>query len=257
MKLHWIDTSLIILYLVLVGILGLVIRKKASSKLDNYYLAGRNVPWWMLGIAGCSSYIDIGGTMAMVGALFYLGLKSVWMTHIFWGWFIIAGYMAFQAKWIRRSGVMTFAEWNETRFGKNRDAEMARLASAIFLLVLMIFNLMYIAVGIGKFAEAFFPISRWQATLIVFGVVGLYVTVAGFYGVIITDMIQTVLIAAGAVLLTIIIFSNGIGIDLAQSQPAGWSQLAPSWNLWDGYLNSTPAAYQHFDLFGPLIFIGF
>ena len=195
--------------------------------------------------------------MAMVGALFYLGLKSVWMTHIFWGWFIIAGYMAFQAKWIRRSGVMTFAEWNETRFGKNRDAEMARLASAIFLLVLMIFNLMYIAVGIGKFAEAFFPISRWQATLIVFGVVGLYVTVAGFYGVIITDMIQTVLIAAGAVLLTIIIFSNGIGIDLAQSQPAGWSQLAPSWNLWDGYLNSTPAAYQHFDLFGPLIFIGF
>ncbi len=257
MELNLIDASIVIFYLLGVAVLGFFIQKKASAKLDNYYLAGRNVPWWMLGIAGCSSYIDIGGTMAMVGALFYLGLKSVWMTHIFWGWFMIAGYMAFQAKWIRRSGVMTFAEWNETRFGKNRDAEMARLVSAIFLLVLMIFNLIYIAVGIGKFAETFFPIERWQATLIVFGVVGLYVTLAGFYGVIITDMIQTVLIAAGAVLLTVIIFSNGIGTGLAETHPEGWSQLAPSWNLWDGFLNTTPASYQHFELFGPLLFIGF
>ena len=257
MELNLIDASIVVLYLAGVAILGFFIQKKASAKLDNYYLAGRNVPWWMLGIAGCSSYIDIGGTMAMVGALFYLGLKSVWMTHIFWGWFMIAGYMAFQAKWIRRSGVMTFAEWNETRFGKNRDAEMARLASAVFLLVLMIFNLMYIAVGIGKFAETFFPVERWQATLIVFGVVGLYVTLAGFYGVIITDMIQTVLIAAGAVLLTVIIFSNNIGLNMAESHPAEWSSLAPAWNLWDGFLENTPASYQHFELFGPLIFIGF
>lgn len=257
MELSLIDGLIVLLYLAGVAVTGLFIQKKASAKLDNYYLAGRDVPWWMLGIAGCSSYIDIGGTMAMVGALFYLGLKSVWMTHIFWGWFMIAGYMAFQAKWIRRSGVMTFAEWNKTRFGDNRDAEMARLASAVFLLILMIFNLVYIAVGIGKFAETFFPIERWQATLIVFGVVGLYVTLAGFYGVIITDMIQTVLIAAGAVLLTIIIFSNGIGIGLAESNPAEWSRLAPTWNLWDGFLENTPASYQHFELFGPLLFIGF
>lgn len=257
MELSWIDTLLVVIYLALVAGMGFLIRKKASGKLENYYLAGRNIPWWMLGVAGCSSYIDIGGTMAMVGALFYLGLKSVWMTHIFWGWFMLAGYMAFQAKWIRRSGVMTFAEWNETRFGKTRDAEMARLSSAIFLLILMIFNLMYIAVGIGKFAETFFPIERWQATLIVFGVVGLYVTLAGFYGVIITDMVQTVLIAAGAVLLTVIIFTQGVGIGIADSHPAGWSELAPSWRLWEGYLDATPASYQHFELFGPLLFIGF
>lgn len=257
MQLHWIDISLIIGYLVLVALIGFFIQKKASSGIDNYYLAGRKIPWWMLGMAGCSSYIDIGGTMAMVGALFYLGLKSVWMTHIFWGWFMIAGYMAFQAKWIRRSGVMTFAEWNETRFGKDRDAEKARLASALFLLVLMIFNLMYIAVGIGKFAEEFFPINRWQSTLIVFSIVGLYVTMAGFYGVIITDIIQTVLIAVGAIILTVIIFSNGIGLDIAANQPAEWSSLKPTWELWSGYLESTPESYQHFNFFGPLLVIGF
>ncbi len=167
MNLHWIDLTIIIFYLVIVALIGFWIKNRATAGLDSYYLAGRNIPWWMLGFAGCSSYIDIGGTMAMVGALYYLGLKSVWMTHIFWGWFIISFYMAFQAKWIRRSGVMTFAEWNKTRFGDNIDAEKARIATAVFLLVLMIFNLMFIAVGIGKFAEEFLPLERWQATLIV------------------------------------------------------------------------------------------
>ncbi len=257
MNLHWIDLTVVLVYLVGVALVGFLIRKKASSGLDNYYLAGRNLPWWVLGIAGCSSYIDIGGTMALVGALFYLGLKTVWMTNIFWGWFMMAGYMAFQAKWIRRSGVMTFAEWNETRFGKDRDAEAARLASAIFLLVLMVCNLMFMAVGIGKFAEDFFPLEKWQTTLIVFGVVGIYVTLGGFFGVIITDIFQTILIAVGAIIITIIVLSQGTGADLAASQPDGWNSLALTWKLWPGYLESTPEAYQHFNLFGPLMLIGF
>lgn len=257
MNLHWIDLLIVLTYLVGVALVGFLIRKKASTGLDNYYLAGRNLPWWVLGIAGCSSYIDIGGTMALVGALFYLGLKTVWMTNIFWGWFMMAGYMAFQAKWIRRSGVMTFAEWNETRFGKDRDAEAARLASAIFLLILMICNLMFMAVGIGKFAEDFFPLERWQTTLIVFGVVGIYVTLGGFFGVVITDIFQTALIAVGAIVITIMVFVQGTGSGLAASQPEGWNSLAITWKLWPGYLESTPEAYQHFNMFGPLMLIGF
>jgi len=135
MNLKRIDLTIVAVYLVMVAMVGFVIRKKASSGVEHYFLTGRNLPWWVLGIAGCSSYIDIAGTMALVGALFYLGLKTVWMTNIFWGWFIMAGYMAFQAKWIRRSGVMSFAEWNETRFGIDSDAEMAGgLWTAMFML---------------------------------------------------------------------------------------------------------------------------
>ncbi|MBN1542841.1 hypothetical protein JW992_11900, partial [candidate division KSB1 bacterium] len=257
MNLAWQDISIIGVYLVLIVVIGFWVQKRATSTLDNYYLAGRNMPWWMLGFAGCSSYIDIGGTMAMVGALYYLGLKSVWMTHIFWGWFMICFYMAFQAKWIRRSGVMTFAEWNETRFGKNRDAEYARLAAAVFLLILMICNLMFIAVGIGKFAEEFLPLSRWSATLLVFTMVGVYVTVAGFFGVILTDMLQTLLLAIGAVLLTVLVFNNSDVPLLLERMPDSWQSLTPTWILWSGYTAETPASYHHFYLFGPLMLVGF
>jgi SSS family solute:Na+ symporter len=256
MSLHPVDLAIIVAYLVFVAMIGVAIRKRATKKLDAYYLADRNVPWWMLGLSGCSSYIDIGGTMSMIGLLFYLGLKSLWATHIFWGWFIICFYMAFQAKYIRRSGVMTFAEWNETRFGATRDAEAARVAAAVFLLVLMICNLMFISVGTGKFAEEFLPFPRWEATLIVLAVVGVYVTLGGFFGVILTDVLQTVLIAVGAVIMTIMVFAKPAAMTFIHKDPA-WFSLAPSWKLWTGFLADTPPAYQHFALFGPILAAGF
>lgn len=252
-----IDITIIIVYLAMMAAIGWLYRKRATKKLDSFFLADRKVPWWMLSIAGCSSYIDIGGTMAMIGAMYYLGLKSVWMTHIFWGWFMIAGFMAYQAKYIRRSGVMTFAEWNKTRFGDNSDAEMARLASAAFLLLLMIFNLVYIAVGIGKFAETFLPIPRWSATLIIFSVVGIYVTLAGFFGVILTDILQTFFIMLGTIILTYLAFSLGAPGIVTASTVDAWSDLTPTWTLWEGFKETTPESYQHFYYFGPILLAGF
>ena len=257
MNLHPIDLAIISGYLVINALLGVYVHKKATKETDSYFLADRNVPWWLLGLAGCSSYIDVGGTMALVGAMYYLGLKSIWMTHIFWGWLIICFYMAFQGKYIRRSGVMTFAEWNVTRFGNSRHAEYARLSAAIFLLVLMTFNLIFMAVGTGKFAAEFLPLSRWQAAMVVFGVVGLYTTLGGMFGVILTDIFHTILIAIGIVILTVMVFSNPAGTSFIATKDPGWSSLAPTWTLWDGYLQNTPAAYQHYNNFGTIILAGF
>ena len=63
---------------------------------------------------------------------------------------------------------------------------------------------------------------------------GVYVTLGGFFGVIITDIMQTVLIAIGAVILTYYVFSNHITVDLA-AQPPGWNSLGLSWTLWDDF----------------------
>ncbi|HMP68597.1 MAG TPA: hypothetical protein PKA76_04540, partial [Pirellulaceae bacterium] len=256
MKLHYIDITIIVIYLLSVVAIGFAIKRWATQKLESYFLANRSMPWWVLGLAGCSSYIDIGGTMAMVGLMFYTGFKSVWVTHLFWGWLIICFYMAFQAKWIRRSGVMTFAEWNRTRFGEGPDAEAARIAAAIFLLILMVCNLAFIAVGIGKFAEEFLPLDRWASTLIVFAAAGFYVTLGGFFGVILTDMLQTLLIAIGSVLLTILVFTTCDPVALVATRPAEWTSLTLTWNMWDGFVESAPTAYQHFEVLGPVLLAG-
>ena len=253
MALHPIDVIIVFVYLIATMFIGMAFRARAMKRLDAYYLAERQVSWWMVGLSGCSSYTDIGGTMLIIGLMFYVGVKSVWVLHIAWGFFMMAMYMAYQAKYIRRSGVMTPAEWMETRFGKHRDTDLLRTFVAGFILLSMILTLMYVAVGTGKFAEEFVPLPRWASTFIVFVVVGIYVTFGGFFGVIWTDLFQTLLIILGSVGLSIAALTLPGGIpDLAARTPE-WGSLALSWELWPQYLAQAPASYHQYFPFGPFI----
>jgi Na+/proline symporter len=121
----------------------------------------------------------------------------------------------------------------------------------------MIFNLIYLAVGTGKFAEEFLPLSRAQSTFIVFAVVGIYVTVGGFFGVVLTDVFQTALIAIGAVILTVMVFQIPEGTAFLASKDPEWSSLTPSWNLWPTFLQQTPESHQHYYWHGPILLAGF
>jgi Na+/proline symporter len=253
MALHVIDVVIVFVYLLATMFIGMAFRTRAMKRLDAYYLAERQVSWWTVGLSGCSSYTDIGGTMLIIGLMFYVGVKSVWVLHIAWGFFMMAIYMAYQAKYIRRSGVMTPAEWMETRFGKHRDTELLRTLVAGFILLSMILTLMYVAVGTGKFAEEFVPLPRWASTFIVFVVVGIYVTFGGFFGVVWTDMFQTLLIILGAIGLSIAALMLPGGMpDLAARTPE-WGSLAISWELWPQYLTQAPATYHQYFPFGPFI----
>ncbi len=253
MALHPIDTAIVIVYMLVTIQIGVYFRKRAMRKLDAYYLAERQTSWWMIGLSGCSSYTDIGGTMLIVGLMFYLGIKSMWVLHIAWGFFMMAIYMSYQAKYIRRSGVMTPAEWNVTRFGDNRDTDHLRLAVAGFVLLSMILTLMYVAVGTGKFAEEFVPLPRWASTSILFVAVGIYVTFGGFFGVVWTDIFQTVLIILGAVGLSIAALSLPDGLPALAARSPEWGSLMPTATLWPEYLNQAPATYHQYFPFGPLI----
>jgi len=253
MSLKPIDLLIVVLYLAAMVSIGFYFRKRATKKLDAYYLAERGVPWWMVGLSGCSSYVDIGGTMLIIGVMYYVGIKSVFVFHVVWGFFTMAIFMAYQAKYIRRSGVMTLAEWNATRFGNTRDTERLRIAIASFILLQMILTLMYVAVGTGKFAEEFINIPRWASTSLVFAVVGIYVTAGGFFSVVWTDMFQTALIIIGAIALSIAALQLPDGIAAMAARNPEWGSLAPSWDLWAGYLGQTPAGYHQYYFFGPLI----
>jgi solute:Na+ symporter, SSS family len=253
MALYPLDMAIVIVYILATIQIGVYFRKRATSKLDAYYLAERQTSWWMIGLSGCSSYTDIGGTMLIVGLMYYLGIKSMWVLHIGWGFFMMAIYMSYQAKYIRRSGVMTPAEWNVTRFGDNRDTDLLRLAVAGFVLLSMILTLMYVAVGTGKFAEEFVPLPRWASTSILFVAVGIYVTFGGFFGVVWTDILQTILIILGAIGLSIAALYLPDGLPALAARTPEWGSLMPTATLWPEYLNQAPATYHQYFAFGPFI----
>jgi Na+/proline symporter len=247
-----IDLAAIIVYFAFTVWLGIAVKRRATKDTESFFLGGRSIPWWMLGLSGCSSYIDISGTIAVVTAIFYVGAKSNWIFHAIWGLFTMAVFMAYQAKYVRRSGVRTFAEWNLTRFGPGRSTELARLASAVFVVVLMIFNFAYLAVGVGKFASEFLPFAPWQFALVTFAVVGVYCSFGGFMGVILTDVFQTVLIGIGAFVLAGMAWQLDPTPILAGHNP-GWLSVAPSLHLWPGYIESSSKTFAHYNDFGILL----
>ena len=119
MSLSWIDILVIGIYIAVILSLGFILSKKASKNIDNYFLGGKKIKWYFLGLSNASGMFDISGTMWTVAILFVYGLKSVWLPWLWPVWNQVF-VMVFLAIWMRRSNVMTGAEWILTRFGGRR-----------------------------------------------------------------------------------------------------------------------------------------
>ncbi len=126
--LHSVDIAIIIAYIVAVIAMGWFLSKRASKSLEAYFLGGKSLPWWVIGTSHGASGFDITGTMWIVTLLTLFGMKSMW-NHWMWGFLMAAFFMSYMGKWVRRSGVMTGAEWMVTRFGDAADGKTAQVTT--------------------------------------------------------------------------------------------------------------------------------
>ena len=216
MKLHAIDIAIIVAYFVTVILIGLWVSRRGAKDLDAYFLGGNKLPWYMLGVSDASGMFDISGTMWLVYILFVYGLKSIWLPWL-WPTFNQIFLMMFLSGWLRRSNVMTGAEWIQTRFGKEKGANLAHLSVIFFALINVIGLLAYMFKGIGKFAAIMLPWhfdgvrNFFSSTLsansnalifsdaniyaiIILGLTSLYVIKGGMVSVVITEVMQFIIL---------------------------------------------------------------
>lgn len=259
MDLSWIDIVIIALYLSSVLLLGLYISKRASTDLDSYFLAGKRIPWWALGVSNASGMFDIAGTMWLVSMCFVYGLKGAWLPWI-WPIFNQIFLMVYLSVWLRRSNVLTGAEWLKTRFGSGRGAEMCHLIVVIFAVVSAIGFIAYSFKGIGKFAEIFFPwdISPDVYALIIFTVTTLYVVKGGMYSVVFTEVLQFIIMTIAAVAVGVIAIYAVSPEQIEAATPDGWGDLFFNWHLdldWTGVIDSVNSKIQNdgMELFGLMV----
>jgi SSS family solute:Na+ symporter len=152
------DLCIIAVYFIVALTLGMIVSKRAVKNMNSYFLGSNSLPWWILGVSDASGMFDITGTMWLVYVLFVYGFKSIWLPWI-WPTFNQIFLMAYLSIWLRKSKVMTGAQWIETRFGKSKGANLSHLSVVIFALVSVIGFIAYAFKGIGKFAEVFFPLA--------------------------------------------------------------------------------------------------
>ncbi len=227
MSIHPIDITILVLYLIAVVSIGIYLTTRASQNLDTYFLAGRSVPWYILGVSNSSSMFDITGTMWLVLMFLVYGVKGAWIPWI-WPTFNQIFLMVYLSIWIRRSNVLTGSEWITTRFGNGKGAELSRISVLVFAMVSVIGFLAYAFQGIGKFASVFFPfdISPELYAITFMGITTIYVVLGGMYSVVFTDLIQFTLLTIVSFVIGFIAFTRVTPEALHAVIPNGWLDLA-------------------------------
>ncbi|MBV7532918.1 sodium:solute symporter family protein [Chitinophaga sp. sic0106] len=241
--LQLIDWVIIGVYLGIIVLIGLLLRRKAKQNKTAYMLGGKSLPWYMLGLSNAADMFDISGTMWLVTLTFVYGMKSIWIPWL-WPIFNQVFMMVFVSAWLRRSNVSTGAEWIITRFGNGRDAALSHTITVVFALISCLGFMAYGFVGLGKFMEIFIP---WQniAPYVPFTVQPEYVPhlygvafalfavfysiLGGMSSIVWADAVQYVIRTAAAVIIAVIAM-RALAVHTL-NVPEGWFNPFFGWKL--------------------------
>jgi len=191
------DWFIIAIFLFLTLIIGLVSARKAGRSSEDYFLSGRNMPWWLLGVSMVATTFAIDTPNYVAGRVREVGVSGNWE----WWVFLFSGMLTVYifAKLWRRAEVMTDVEFYELRYS-GKAAAFLRGFRAIYLS--LVFNVLVmgaVSLAAVKFGQIVLGIEPWQMLLISGIVIAIYSSLGGLQGVIWTDFIQFGLAMIGSI----------------------------------------------------------
>ena len=250
--LNSLDYTIICIYFVLLVSLGIYLKKRASASLDDYFLGGRKLPWWALGISGMASFLDITGTMIIVSFLYMLGPRGLYVEFRGGAVLVLSFMLLWAGKWHRRSGCMTGAEWMVFRFGECLSGQFARVVRVFAIVMLTVGMLAYLVKGIGLFLSMFLPFSPFVCSLIMISIASIYTMASGFYGVVFTDMFQSFIILTAVIVISAMAMAKSTDVQslavLAQ-EVTGSSEWTSSGLQWHTTMPRGYEAYRSLGVF--------
>ena len=210
-SLHLLDWLVITAYLAGTIALGVAFSRRASRDEASYFLAGRSLPWWILGTSMVATTFAADTPLAVTGFVREHGIWYNWF-----GWhYVLAQTLAvflFSRFW-RRAEVLTDNELIEMRYA-GRPAAALRGFKAFYFAVLYNFIVLgWVLKGMATVAETVLGIDPTVAVLAGASFALLYALLAGFWGVVITDVIQFLLAMTGSIILATVAVDRigGIG----------------------------------------------
>ena len=194
MQLTWLDWSAIAFYFLGNFAIGLYYRRRAGKSVTEFFLSGRNVPWWLAGTSMVATTFAADTPLAVTGMVARGGIAGNWL----WWNFVASGMLTvfFYARLWRRCGVMTDIEFAEVRYA-GKPAAFLRGFRALYLgIPINCIILGWVNLAMVKILMLTLGVTRFQALLIVLGLIALtslISTMSGLWGVLVTDLFQFVI----------------------------------------------------------------
>jgi Na+/proline symporter len=218
MHLTWLDSALIVAYFLFSIGIALYYYRRAGKNTAEFFLSGRNMPWWLAGTSMVATTFAADTPLAVSELVAYNGIAGNWL----WWNFALGGVLTvfFFARLWRRSGVLTDVEFVELRYSGPAAAWLRGLKAVYFGLLMNVIILGWVSLAMQTVIDILFPgltlFGRtsfsivgieMSASLVLVGLlvllVGGYSLLSGLWGVAVTDAFQFVLAMAGTTLLAI------------------------------------------------------
>jgi SSS family solute:Na+ symporter len=195
MKLSLLDWSAVVAYLLITLFMGLYFRRRSGKSVDDYFVSGRNVSWWLSGTSMVATTFAADTPLVVTGLVYTQGIAGNWL----WWAFLLSGMMTvflFARLW-RRSGLITDVQFAELRYA-GKPAAFLRGFRAIYLGMLMnCLILGWVTKAMISITAVVLGVSNSTAliicVLILIPFTGFYVSIGGLWGVLWTDLFQFVL----------------------------------------------------------------
>ena len=230
MQLQNLDWTIILLFFLTFIIIGLFTSKKSGKNSKEYFLSGRNMPWWLLGISMVATTFSADTPNLVTNIVREKGVSGNWI----WWAFLLTGMFTvyLYSKLWRRSKVLTDLEFYELRYS-GREAVFLRAFRAIYLGVF--FNVIIMAsvclAGI-KIGGILLGLSPFECIFYSSLITVLYSTLGGLRSVIYTDLIQFFIAMVGSIWATYYIINleevGGLGVMLSHSNVIDKLNFFPS-----------------------------
>jgi Na+/proline symporter len=177
--------------------IGIWASKKAGKDTKSFFLAGQNMPWWLLGISMVATTFSTDTPNLVTGLVRQNGVSGNWS----WWAFLLTGMLTVfvYAKLWRRSGVLTDIEFYELRYS-GKAAAFLRGFRALYLgLVFNVLVMGSVSLAAVKFGEIVLGLPGWLTLSIACSITLIYSTMGGLKAVIVTDFAQFTLAMIGSI----------------------------------------------------------
>src|SRR6266446_3606868 len=197
MTISGIDWAIVAAYFLLSAGIGLYFTRRGGESLDQYFLSGRQAPWWLAGTAMVATTFAADTPLVVTGLVASKGVAGNWL----WWNFVMSGMLTvfFFARLWRRAEVMTDVELAELRYS-GRPAAFLRGFRALYLaLPINLIILGWVTRAMIKILTIALGLDPWKAAILLFAITAGYTIFSGLWGVVVTDMFQFIVKMGGVI----------------------------------------------------------
>ncbi len=226
------DWTIIGIYFLFSLIIGVYYSRRAGKSTSDFFLSGRNLPWWIAGLSMVATTFAADTPLAVTELVSNSGIAGNWL----WWNMAIGGMLTvfFFARLWRRAGILTDVEFIELRYS-GKPAAFLRGFRAVYLGLFMNCIIMgWVNVAMGTILKGMFGISDAQVIwylALAMGITAAYSALSGLWGVAVTDAFQFVIAMVGCIVLAVLVLNDpAVGglAGLQEKLPASTFNIFPT-----------------------------